>query len=83
MHSVAELERAMRTYELPRWEEVESVHVHVDHRHMGVGGDNTWEPDLVHSEFLVPCVGTWGYEVFLSPLEAGEEPAVKACRVLE
>jgi len=82
MHSVAELERAMKTYELPRWEEVESVHVHVDHRHMGVGGDNTWEPDLVHSEFLVPCVGTWGYEVYVSPLEAGEEPAVKACRVL-
>ncbi|GAB5035510.1 beta-galactosidase [Nannochloropsis oceanica] len=83
MHSVAELERAMRTYELPRWEEVEGVHVHVDHRHMGVGGDNTWEPDLVHSEFLVPCVGTWEYEVFLSPLEGEEEPAVKACRVLE
>lgn len=83
MHSVAELDNATHVHELPEWKDVKSLHVHVDHRHMGVGGDNTWEPDVVHSEFLVPCVGTWAYEVFLSPLEKGEEASIKACRVLE
>lgn len=41
----------------------EAVHVHVDHLHMGVGGDNTWEPDLVHPEYLIPAVGSWRFEV--------------------
>ncbi|TFJ85203.1 hypothetical protein NSK_003626 [Nannochloropsis salina CCMP1776] len=83
MHSVRELEQATRTCELPTWEEAQRLYVHVDHRHMGVGGDNTWEPDLIHSEFLVPCVGTWEYDVYLSPLVPDEEPYAKACRVLE
>ena len=83
IHSVAELEKATHTHELKEWKDCKSVHVHIDHQHMGVGGDNTWEPDVVHSEFLIPCVGTWAYEVLLCPLEEGEEAATKACRVLE
>lgn len=59
------------------------MHVHVDHLHMGVGGDNTWEPDLVHPEYLIPAVGSWRFEVCLSPLEPGEAPPAKALRALE
>ena len=82
IHSVAELERAMHINELPEWGDGGPIHVHVDHQHMGVGGDNTWEPDVIHPEFLVPAKGTFEYDVYLCPLEAGEEPHLKAARIL-
>mmetsp|Transcript_1417 Transcript_1417/g.4107 ORF Transcript_1417/g.4107 Transcript_1417/m.4107 type:complete len:1200 (-) Transcript_1417:2086-5685(-) len=42
------------------------VHLHLDHAHMGVGGDDSWSPS-VHEEFLVPpAVYCFGVE--LSPV---------------
>ena len=46
------------------------VHVHVDHRHMGVGGDDSWTP-CVHPEFLVPSGQTWRWGLTLAALPSG------------
>jgi len=57
-----------------------SLHVHVDHQMMGIGGDNSWENDVVHPEFIVNAGRgtTFHYEVVLSPLGSREDPAEKA-----
>ncbi|QDZ19643.1 beta-galactosidase [Chloropicon primus] len=51
--------------EAKHWSEVSpsgSTHLFLDHRHMGVGGDDSWSP-TVHKEYLVPpkaySFGTW------------------------
>jgi hypothetical protein len=51
---------------------------------MGVGGDNSWEPDVIHPEFLVPAAeGTFEYQVVLSALGAGEEPHIRALTIVD
>ncbi|PRW56286.1 Beta-galactosidase isoform A [Chlorella sorokiniana] len=63
-YSVAAFERAKHDHELQpsgfSW-------VHLDHRHMGVGGDDSWSP-TVHEEHLVPP-GQYGFSLLLKPLE--------------
>lgn len=54
------------------------IHVHWDHRFMGVGGDNTWEPDVVHPEFIVPASGVFDFELSLSPILPGQDPQALA-----
>ncbi len=45
--------------------------IHIDHRHMGVGGDTGWTRN-VHPEYIVgPGVYEWSFQIL--PLRAGEE----------
>ena len=43
------LAKALHTHELKA---DKYFHVHIDHQHMGIGGDDSWSPS-VHSEFLL------------------------------
>ncbi|CAN0415798.1 unnamed protein product, partial [Phaeothamnion confervicola] len=67
-YDVSEVEAAERYIDLPKRDAAaHGAHVFVDHRHMGVGGDNTWLPDAVHDEFLVrPQAET--FSVWMAPL---------------
>lgn len=51
-YTTAELEAALHNEELRKGENIE---VHLDHKHMGLGGDDSWSP-CVHEEYLVPPV---------------------------
>eukprot|EP00124_Ichthyophonus_hoferi_P002168 Ihof_evm4s137 gene=Ihof_evmTU4s137 len=45
MYSIDELERASHVHELPCKENgVSPIHLNVDSKHMGLGGDNSWMP---------------------------------------
>lgn len=54
----------------------EMVWLNIDHRQMGVGGDNTWGAQ-VHPEYTI-TPHEWKYSFTLQPLEAGEDAAEKA-----
>ncbi|CAN6444056.1 unnamed protein product [Victoria cruziana] len=51
-YSTVELEKAAHDEELI---ECDHVEVHLDHKHMGVGGDDSWSP-CVHEKYLIPPV---------------------------
>ena len=68
-HSLEDLESSSHEYQL---EESRSrgdgtVHVHVDHLHMGVGGDDSWTPN-VHPEYLIPTGSKWQLSLKLAAL---------------
>ncbi|CAI9102953.1 OLC1v1001355C1 [Oldenlandia corymbosa var. corymbosa] len=76
-YSTAELEKATHNDELQKGNKIE---VHLDHKHMGLGGDDSWSPS-VHEDFLVPAVpyvfsirlrsvtpSTSGYEIYTGQL---------------
>ncbi|CAM9097993.1 unnamed protein product [Discosporangium mesarthrocarpum] len=76
-YSSRELELAQRVIDLPH-RDVDNDHpvfVHVDHRSMGVGGDNTWYPNVVRQEYTVPATRVHTYSLSLVPLLPGQEPA--------
>jgi len=50
-YSPADLESARHTHELPRRD---TITVNIDHKQMGVGGDNSWGA-RPHREYLLPC----------------------------
>ncbi|KAK6163058.1 hypothetical protein DH2020_002899 [Rehmannia glutinosa] len=60
-YGTAELERATHNEELVKGEDIE---VHLDHKHMGIGGDDSWSP-CVHDKYLVPAV-PYSFSVRLS-----------------
>ena len=47
-----------------------SIHLHVDHLHMGVGGDDSWTPS-VHSQFMIPPGNLWTWSFTLAPVQPG------------
>ncbi|KAJ3688746.1 hypothetical protein LUZ61_017910 [Rhynchospora tenuis] len=51
-YGLEELDRSTHNHELVEGDDIE---VHLDHKHMGVGGDDSWTP-CVHSQFLIPPV---------------------------
>lgn len=67
--STAELDRATHNEELVEGEDIE---VHLDHKHMGLGGDDSWTP-CVHDKYLLPAV-PYSFSMRLCPLS----PAVSA-----
>ncbi|CAN0428650.1 unnamed protein product [Ectocarpus sp. 12 AP-2014] len=72
LHSAAELHKAKRTVDLaPRTSSEDPVFVHLDHRSMGVGGDNSWYPDVVHREYTVPADKAYSFRVRLRALVPG------------
>ncbi|CAM9901675.1 unnamed protein product, partial [Laminaria digitata] len=69
LYSAKELEEAERTVDLPlRTSAQDPVYVHLDHRSMGVGGDNSWFPNVVHEEYTVSANKRYRFRVGLEAL---------------
>ncbi|CAK7336520.1 unnamed protein product [Dovyalis caffra] len=64
-YSTAELDRATHNEELVQGNDIE---VHLDHKHMGIGGDDSWTP-CVHDKYLVPPV-PYSFCIRLCPITA-------------
>ncbi|CAI0461856.1 unnamed protein product, partial [Linum tenue] len=62
-YSTAELDRATHNERLVEGNDIE---VHLDHKHMGLGGDDSWSP-CVHEKFLVPAV-PYSFSLRLCPV---------------
>lgn len=62
LYSMEELDRKRHNHEL---QEGDSISVHMDVAHMGVGGDDSWSPS-VHEEYLVQP-STYSFTLMLSP----------------
>ncbi|CAM9105095.1 unnamed protein product [Choristocarpus tenellus] len=83
--SAKEIEAASHVIDLPRRDldpDGHPIFVHVDHRAMGVGGDNTWYPNVVHPEYTVPASQVYRYSLCISPLLPGQESAVSVQGVI-
>lgn len=64
-YSTTELDRATHNEQLVKQDNIE---VHLDHKHMGLGGDDSWTP-CVHDKYLVPAV-VYSFSIRLSPVTA-------------
>ncbi|XP_051228311.1 uncharacterized protein [Lolium perenne] len=62
-YGATELNRATHNHKLVKGDDIE---VHLDHRHMGVGGDDSWTP-CVHEQYLLPPV-SYAFSVRLRPV---------------
>lgn len=62
-YSTSELDRATHNEDLVRGS---SIEVHLDHKHMGLGGDDSWSP-CVHEKYLVPPL-PYSFAIRLSPV---------------
>ncbi|KAK8919439.1 hypothetical protein KSP39_PZI021197 [Platanthera zijinensis] len=69
-YSAAELDRATHNEDLVRGKDIE---VHLDHKHMGLGGDDSWSP-CVHDEYLVHPV-PYSFSIRFSPIFPSQSPA--------
>ncbi|KAH9617726.1 hypothetical protein KSS87_001056 [Heliosperma pusillum] len=65
-YSTAELDRATHDEDLVEGDVIE---VHLDHKHMGIGGDDSWTP-CVHSKYMIPPV-PYSFSIRLSPVTSG------------
>ncbi|PQQ00413.1 beta-galactosidase-like [Prunus yedoensis var. nudiflora] len=59
----AELDRATHNEDLIKGDDIE---VHLDHKHMGLGGDDSWSPS-VHDEYLVHAF-PYSFSIRLCPI---------------
>lgn len=64
-YTTAELQRATHYEELVKGDNIE---VHLDHKHMGLGGDDSWTP-CVHDKYLVPAV-PYSFSIRFFPITA-------------
>lgn len=79
LYSAAELQEARTVAELPLRDASEHpVFVHLDHKSMGVGGDNSWYPDVVHGEYTVSARKVYKFRVRMQALAPGEGASVAA-----
>ncbi|KVI08504.1 Beta galactosidase small chain/ domain 5 [Cynara cardunculus var. scolymus] len=62
-YSTKELDRATHNEEL----------VHLDHKHMGIGGDDSWSP-CVHDKYMVPSSAPYTFFISFFPLTAATSP---------
>ncbi|KAL5720056.1 beta-galactosidase [Ranunculus cassubicifolius] len=65
-YSTSELEKATHNEELVAGD---SIEVHLDHKHMGLGGDDSWSP-CVHDKYLIPPV-PYTFSLRLCPISRG------------
>ena len=72
-----ELEAALHPHELP---ESDRLEVHLDHRHMGVGGDDSWGA-RPHAPYMIGP-GTYRFRFLLCPMFDGATKMDLADRVL-
>ncbi|KMT17108.1 hypothetical protein BVRB_2g041620 [Beta vulgaris subsp. vulgaris] len=63
--TTTELDRATHNENLVEGEDIE---VHLDHKHMGLGGDDSWTP-CVHDKYLIPPV-PYAFSIRLCPVTA-------------
>ncbi|KAF4388952.1 hypothetical protein F8388_026681 [Cannabis sativa] len=61
--STAQLDQAKHNDDLVKENNIE---VHLDHKHMGVGGDDSWSP-CVHDEYLIP-IAPHSFSIRFSPI---------------
>ncbi|CAA6654079.1 unnamed protein product [Spirodela intermedia] len=66
-YSTQELHRATHNEDLIKGEHIE---VHLDHKHMGLGGDDSWSP-CVHEQYLIPPV-PYSFSLRLCPVRASK-----------
>lgn len=76
LYSSYELDVANHTCDLKVREEG-PIHVNLDHKLMGLGGDNSWFP-VVYPEFHVKPHGEFKFQVWLMPVTKDDEPALVA-----
>ncbi|KAB2627403.1 beta-galactosidase [Pyrus ussuriensis x Pyrus communis] len=62
-YTTAELDRATHNHDLVKGDDIE---VHLDHKHMGLAGDDSWSP-CVHDEYLIPAV-PYSFSIRLCPI---------------
>lgn len=65
-YSTSELDKATHNEDLV---EGDNIEVHLDHKHMGVGGDDSWSP-CVHDKYLIPPV-PYTFSMRLCPVTTG------------
>ena len=65
--TMEDLAAARHTIDVPRRD---AITLSLDHRHMGVGGDNSWAP-CVHEPYLIKP-GRFRYRIVLAPLSGGD-----------
>lgn len=70
-YSTKDLERAMHVEELKKNKTIE---VHLDHKHMGLGGDDSWSPS-VHEKYLVPAT-TYKFSFHFCPITSVSQMSV-------
>ena len=70
-YTVEQLDKATHTKDLPLSSDL--VEIHFDHKHCGVGGDNSWTP-VVHEEYLVPAKAET-YSFTVVPVSRGDSLA--------
>ncbi len=58
-------------------EKKDMVWLNIDHRLMGVGGDNTWGGAQVHPEYTI-TPKEWKYSFTLQPLNAKDDAVQEA-----
>jgi beta-galactosidase len=75
LHSASELDSAKHTYDLAaRKDGQHPIHVNLDHKLMGLGGDTSWYP-VVYPEYLVKPTCDYDFSFWLLPLQAKDDPA--------
>jgi len=75
LHTQEELNRARHTIDLEdRVDGEHAIHVNIDYKMMGVGGDCSWKP-CVYPDFLINGNQEFKYSVMLVPFSRGEDTA--------
>lgn len=69
-YSTKELDRATHNEKLVKGDDIE---VHLDHKHMGIGGDDSWSP-CVHDKYMVPSSSPYTFFIRFFPLTAATSP---------
>ncbi|KAL4203703.1 hypothetical protein AMTRI_Chr01g129290 [Amborella trichopoda] len=64
-YSTEELDKATHEEDLVPGDDIE---VHLDHKHMGLGGDDSWSPS-VHDQYLIPPV-PYSFSLRLCPINS-------------
>ena len=67
--TTADLEAAKHTPDVPSRGQIT---LSLDHRHMGLGGDDSWSP-RVHAPYLIQR-GRYRYRLLIVPLQNGDDP---------
>eukprot|EP00899_Mesostigma_viride_P013021 jgi/Mesvir1/2171/Mv16681-RA.1 len=78
--SLEQLDAATHAHELRKRDPSMDVHLHVDHAHMGVGGDDSWSPACLPQYLLTQR--EYEYAMCLAPLSPGGTAAAELARVL-
>ena len=70
-HALESLDAASHTHRLEELTDSGdgTLHLHVDHLHMGLGGDDSWTPS-VHPNFIIPPGNEWNWSFTLAPTQS-------------